>query len=452
MTKVLQFHGGNILGLDTSPLDHFAATTGDDGTVRCWDYVDKKLLFSSAFEREDAEGVRSTCAGTCVLWAPKTVDQNARTVLVGFANGVMRVLLRGATGWKMSQVMKPHGGAISAMAYSHSGRVLCTGSADGTIWFFEVEQGPHRGLRQIYEPLGFVSLKQPVKSLAFRSDNGAVLVAIGEGGVRLVPVPPARNIKNIETFEVSNLEVREYQYQRAVKIDANDPFAAARRNRPKAISATFLMGSDTRFLVTMGGEEAGAIHEVQWMDNGQALWRSSMGMPDPAAELNVMKYSRSQDWLMAASNHGAVQMRLGENNKKFLYSKCHDGSAPRPARASVPGASLPPSLPSRVASPPTHTPARSLFSSTPPLLHPSPLLRAPFRSTCRAGHRARVRRVCACVCVCVCVRVCATGTLRRARSAGGGLDLPPPCHGPRDRVANDIPPHDPVPAHDPSPT
>jgi hypothetical protein len=44
VTKVVTGHAGKVVGLDTSPVDHFVATAGDDGSVRCWDYVDRTIL------------------------------------------------------------------------------------------------------------------------------------------------------------------------------------------------------------------------------------------------------------------------------------------------------------------------------------------------------------------------------------------------------------------------
>ena len=36
VTQVAAFHAGAVTGMDTSPVDHFAASTGNDGTVRCY--------------------------------------------------------------------------------------------------------------------------------------------------------------------------------------------------------------------------------------------------------------------------------------------------------------------------------------------------------------------------------------------------------------------------------
>ncbi len=90
VTKVVSGHAGKVVGLDTSPVDHFVATAGDDGTVRCWDYVDRTILFTA----------RHTQPATVLRWVPRALDGSGRCVVVGFADGVARVLLRAKSEWK----------------------------------------------------------------------------------------------------------------------------------------------------------------------------------------------------------------------------------------------------------------------------------------------------------------------------------------------------------------
>ena len=47
LDAVVTSHAGPVVALEASPVDHFALTAGADGAVRCWDYVDGKVLFSS---------------------------------------------------------------------------------------------------------------------------------------------------------------------------------------------------------------------------------------------------------------------------------------------------------------------------------------------------------------------------------------------------------------------
>ena len=104
--ELMKFHAGRINGVVASPVDHFAATAGEDGTVRCWDYVDRMCLFDSQFPSP----------ASAIVWAPATLDSEARTVAVGFASGVVRVLYRAQRQWKVLVVTKPNNARVSALS------------------------------------------------------------------------------------------------------------------------------------------------------------------------------------------------------------------------------------------------------------------------------------------------------------------------------------------------
>ena len=44
MDKLLSFHAGPVVSVDTSPISHKMATLGVDGTIRFYDYSTKALL------------------------------------------------------------------------------------------------------------------------------------------------------------------------------------------------------------------------------------------------------------------------------------------------------------------------------------------------------------------------------------------------------------------------
>lgn len=50
-----------------------------------------------------------------MLYLPTTLDSTARTVIVGFADGVVRALLMCSDAWKVTATFKPHSGAISML-------------------------------------------------------------------------------------------------------------------------------------------------------------------------------------------------------------------------------------------------------------------------------------------------------------------------------------------------
>ncbi len=196
-------HAGRINGVAASPRDHFAATAGADCTVRCWDYVDRKQLYSAKFETP----------ATCVTWAPLSVDAAGRSIAVGYADGVMRVLLRAAGEWKRLHVFKPHNARITAIDYSPDGGSLATGGEDNIVFLLTVARDDGTPDGSDYIPVGFVRLPGRVNSLNWRGDSRAVLVGCGDGSVVEVPMPSGGAPPSESTFELTSLQTRSWRME-----------------------------------------------------------------------------------------------------------------------------------------------------------------------------------------------------------------------------------------------
>lgn len=144
MERLLEFNAGGIVGLATCPWAHFAVTAGTDGSVRLYDYRKKEAqMYSKRFYQP----------ASCMMMLPEHVDDSQRVVLVGFADGMVRVLLRGKSDWKLMGVMKPHKKAVTSIAVSPDGKMLASASKDGSIFFFTVQDPV------TYMPLAFTVIQ-----------------------------------------------------------------------------------------------------------------------------------------------------------------------------------------------------------------------------------------------------------------------------------------------------
>ncbi|CAM9292208.1 unnamed protein product, partial [Discosporangium mesarthrocarpum] len=126
--RLMSFHMGAIMGVDTSFLEQLAATAGEDGSVRIWDFLTKRELERASFPRP----------ATCIEWAHGGVDPTGQTVAVGFLDGVVRVLVRDhrAGELRRAQTFKPHdNSAVVELKYSPCGRVLLTAGRDAKLFF-----------------------------------------------------------------------------------------------------------------------------------------------------------------------------------------------------------------------------------------------------------------------------------------------------------------------------
>lgn len=171
---VLEFHAGAIVGVEASPLDHVAVTAGADGTIRLWDYVGKRLLMKEAF----------ASAATRLLWAPPSVDAEQKSLVVGFADGTVRVLARCIDAFKLTAAFKPHTGAVSVVAYSPSGHLFVTAGQDGVVFFFMTDEQ--------YSPIGFTRVAEGgagVSALTWHPDSKRLLVGATNGSVFELEAP-----------------------------------------------------------------------------------------------------------------------------------------------------------------------------------------------------------------------------------------------------------------------
>ena len=148
-----EFHAGEITGMDSSPLEHIAVTGGRDGTVRVWDYPQRTCLFTRQF----------SSAVTALRWVPTNVDPTGRSVAVGFADGIVRVLrLTEVTAgggyllFRRNMVFKPHNAAVLDIAFSHMSRLLATTGADGLVFVFDTRAT--LGAGNSWTPLKFVKM------------------------------------------------------------------------------------------------------------------------------------------------------------------------------------------------------------------------------------------------------------------------------------------------------
>ncbi|XP_011822216.1 PREDICTED: cilia- and flagella-associated protein 44, partial [Mandrillus leucophaeus] len=159
---LFSFHSGAVEAVAVSPLTYLMATTALDCSVRIYDFASKTLLTQMKFKQ----------GGTALVWVPRMVNFTGAEIIVGFEDGVVRILElydpKGLTIFvgrkkisdadiRLKQVFKPHTARVTALAYERDGEILATGSKDQTVFFFEVERD--------YKPIGYINTPGPVCQL-----------------------------------------------------------------------------------------------------------------------------------------------------------------------------------------------------------------------------------------------------------------------------------------------
>jgi len=273
--KVMDFHAGPIVGSDTSPVGPFYASAGSDGTVRLHNIDDKKTLYSQSFPQP--------C--TFLQWAPPVVDQNATSVVVGFKDGVVRILQQLRDCWHLQHVIKPHTQGVTSAQFSRDGKILATCSPDGLLWFQAVTLD-NRGVESL-TPVGFVKTKTPLISLSWSLDSATLMACSApanpgaEGEVLEFTMPDVSTLDTSTTFDITaNVQVRPYVFEKKVievpkppkpeKKEGEDEDEEEEEEEepeviPQGTPLTCLYVTPTTFLLTYDGPESkGIVYECSF--------------------------------------------------------------------------------------------------------------------------------------------------------------------------------------------
>uniref|UniRef100_A0A8C3P157 Uncharacterized protein n=1 Tax=Cyanoderma ruficeps TaxID=181631 RepID=A0A8C3P157_9PASS len=209
--RVCTFHSGGIEAVGVSPLTCLMATTALDRSVRIYDFGSNSQLRVTKFKQ----------GGTALTWAPAVVNPEGGQIAVGFEDGVVRIievydpkLLPGHEGEaseiaeiNLKQVFKPHGAAVTALAYAPKGDVFATGSKDKTVFFFAIEDE--------YKPIGFICVPGPVQALHWSPpshDKSTLLILCENGFAVQVPAPLPEEHDTATTYHIKNLPTQYFHF------------------------------------------------------------------------------------------------------------------------------------------------------------------------------------------------------------------------------------------------
>ncbi|KAH3765336.1 cilia- and flagella-associated protein 44 [Pelomyxa schiedti] len=185
---LFHFQSGPLHGICLSPCLPLAATTGEDMTVRLFNYRTKIAYTVEKFDSQ----------GTTLAWAPISVDPKGKTIAVGFSDGIVRLLSCGLHNLTTIYVVKPHVQKVTSISFSPCGQFLATCSDDGTIFFF---------LAQIPSctPLGFTSIPSSITSLSWSQSGASIVLCTKSDGPFQLTLPSQLDVLDTATSYDINL-------------------------------------------------------------------------------------------------------------------------------------------------------------------------------------------------------------------------------------------------------
>ncbi|KAK7098838.1 cilia- and flagella-associated protein 44-like isoform X1 [Littorina saxatilis] len=337
--RILHFHAGAIVACAVSPVTHLVMTLGEDGTLRLYDFLTKKLLTVRQFKAQ----------GSSLVWIPLSVDNKCATVMAGFADGgIRRVAIDGSTSTvfgkdrmecqlKLMQALKPHDQPVTCLAYSIKSATdgmsfLVTCSVDKTVFFFDV-------LGEKYVPLCFVTVLHVPRHAYCSPDQatqGYVMVTCDDGFVIEMIHPVI--VDQTETLQYDKVKMRSYQFASVKsKILHDEELAKADEIEQKRLEER---DEDNKMLLVKGvetpsqqelrvtAEDENAAMEKIAKEESEDPWKPYIPpVPSPILQ-TVYLEGDSKFWLM-----------LGEYDAGFMY-ECQfnqkfekRGDEPRPEQS-----------------------------------------------------------------------------------------------------------------------
>lgn len=368
---------GRVTGISCSPYEHLAASCGEDGSIRAWDYTTQRFLFgttTSSSRNPQAENATQgfvLASATTITWVPSAgaliTEQvaNSRQVAVGFSDGLVRIFLMDLTKkqWVRTNVFKAHRERVTCLAYATSGLYFASASEDGTFFIFKTV--PNAKTTKFskyppeYDPLGFQRVTGAIRSLCWRSDDAALLVILSDGKVVEFFVPeggfePKERDPNMsprdgedaestipsESFEL-HLESREYApFQRNRIMTVKELEALEALNPTGNPQVEEKIHSNFQVELRAGSPQAWtalyASKDTIYLSCQQpfqgALYLCQYGNPVPLQEfaseetghIAGMALSASKKFLLCGLTNGKFQLRLASKPHAFLTGEFHD--------------------------------------------------------------------------------------------------------------------------------
>jgi WD40 repeat protein len=216
--RIFQCHAGGVTCLVANPTNNILLSGGVDGQL-CTYNLKANIL---------AHSVKYNAGVTCVKWLPMSLDSTGTQVLIGFADGVLRLYYMYAGGsegkfmslmkslsvtMKLLQAIKPHRKPVLKISLSVDKHLAATASEEHTIFVFRLE---FSGSALKLLPIGFFDFKQEIKAMdfIFNQDRISLLVGLANGQIHILDLTelPMRPIESVE-IDLEQYKVKVFNIQ-----------------------------------------------------------------------------------------------------------------------------------------------------------------------------------------------------------------------------------------------
>lgn len=351
--QLFRCHAGEIVAMDTSSVSQHVATLGRDGRLYVYDYVEKEMIFHHEF----------LSAGGDFMWLPVTIDPSGAVMILGFADGVVRVItfnprLQRGDQFQLVQAVKCHCKPITKISINPKGSIFVSASEDSTIFIHQlVKDSPIISL----QPIGFIYVPSPVSCINWNPSKwSTIIVGCKFGDVVQVDLPEHPNKSTATSYNLNQIPLHHFKFksikshirrnekikqielrkerkrQRKIReleakkkenpgLDINEEAFLADSEDEEILDPVHVpdppnpilwiqFTSDDTLWLSMGGFDAGYIYEFN-SEDGELL---SFTLIDDADDIEIHSYTYMENYLILGMGDGKIRVNNIKANWRDL--------------------------------------------------------------------------------------------------------------------------------------
>ena len=302
--KIRQCHAGAVTCLTASPISGLVVSGGRDGRVCVYD-LDRKTMIKS---------VKYSSGVSYITWIPLDMDWSGTQVLIGFADGVLRLyyiesaitpgsslmkLMKSlSVKMKLLQAIKPHKTSIMAMDLDKKHKILATASLDKCVYIYRAKSS--QGIFQMV-PIGYFQMEENIVNITFKKDKNNIVLMVSLQNFQLINI----NLDNLPENTISSLVMNLEDYSNE-KIVLRNHLSLDEKMR--LINASYNQESDT-ILVIFSDSVCTLLTELH-VKNGNIDRAVMNQLPPPPHNTNisVLRYWMNGKFLLIGYENGTFRV------------------------------------------------------------------------------------------------------------------------------------------------
>lgn len=350
--QLFRSHAGEIVAMETSSNSNHVATLGRDGRLYIYDFDEKKLIFHHQF----------FAAGADFLWLPVSLDPTGAVMILGFADGVIRVItynhrVQEGEQFQLVQVVKCHCKPITKVSINPKGSIFVSASEDSTIFIHQLVKDQE--LISLL-PIGFIKVPSPVTCISWNPSKWSTIIAgCKRGHVVQSDLPEQPNSYTDTSYHLDQVPVSQFKFktvksqirrnEKVIQIERGKEEKLKRKEKklqkllienpeleineenfladsedeevlepihiPDPANAVLWIQftSDETLWLSLGGFDAGYIYEYQL--DGQLV---SQYMIQDADDIEIHSYIRCEEYLILGMGDGKIRVNKVKENWREL--------------------------------------------------------------------------------------------------------------------------------------